>query len=64
MYIGQKPKLLELAALTLELVIDDPKVVAIVERVSVPISGALIPWLQKFPGGSIRCMHGCYRGQM
>ncbi len=54
--LGQNPKLLEFAALTLEtvvVVIKDPEVVAVVQE-NVNANFWCLPWLQNFPGGSIR----------
>ncbi len=54
--LGQNPKLLEFAALTLEsviIVIKDPEVLAVVQE-GVNANFWCLPWLQKFPGGSIR----------
>ncbi len=54
--LGQNPELLEFAALTLEsviILIDDPIVLAVVQE-NVNANFWCLPWLQRFPGGSIR----------
>ncbi len=54
--LGQNPELLELAAKTFEsviILINDSKVLAVVQE-SVNANFWCLPWLQRFPGGSIR----------
>ena len=54
--LGQNPALLKLAALTLEsviILIDDPEVLAVVQE-DVNANFWCLPWLQRFPGGTIR----------
>ncbi len=54
--LGQNPELLQYAAMTLEsvtIVIDGPEVLAVVQE-DVNANFWCLPWLQRFPGGSIR----------
>ncbi len=55
--LGQNPELLELAALTFEssviIIIEEPEVLAVIQ-VGVNVNFWCLPWLQMFPGGSIR----------
>ncbi len=54
--LGQNPAFLEFAAKTLEtvtIVIDGPEIVAVVQE-EVNANFWCLPWLQRFPGGSIR----------
>ncbi len=56
MRLGQNPALLEFAAKTLEtvtIVIDGPEILAVVQE-QVNANFWCLPWLQRFPGGSIR----------
>lgn len=53
--LGQNPALLEIAAMTGEMVvvfIDGPSVTTIVQE-GVNFAMSCLPWLQRFPGGSI-----------
>ncbi len=54
--LGQNPEFLQYAAMTLEtvtIVIDGPEVLAVVQE-DVNANFWCLPWLQRFPGGSIR----------